>query len=103
MSDDLPARRNTNGTWALAQLLEVGGKDQVEMPAMKKVAELLGKAVKSGDGVPSISPAQLLASIDAPFESTRNLIFNVSCIFSAVFGVIILVALINELIPRAGL
>jgi len=86
----LQARRETNGLWALKQLCEVGNKYNVDMPACNAVRDMLRKAVREKDGVPSLKPEKLYYEIEAPYESTKQLLHLSSLVFATFFGLVLM-------------
>lgn len=100
---DLHERRRTAGLWRISELENVGKKYGVPMPACTKIKEILTKHVENGDGVPSISPTELLGSINAPFYSTKKLAISVLQVLTAALFLWVLVIAVDVLFPREGL
>lgn len=85
------------------ELENVGRKYGVPMPACTKIKDILAKHVDNGDGVPSISPNELLGSISAPFHSTNKLVISILKVLTAVLALWVLVVAVDVLFPREGL
>jgi len=100
MQDDLQARRRTNVAWALGELTAVGKRYGVPMPACTRIQTLVEEAVGDGNGVPSLAPEALLKAIDAPFQSTQQLVHSLCLVAAAVFGLLLLAFVVDVLLPR---
>ena len=70
------------------------------MPACACVHELLEAAVKENNGVPSVTPNDLRAGIDAPFKSTHQLVYSASLLGAGALGLWFLLLLASTLFSR---
>lgn len=99
---DLHARRKTNVSFTLSELVEVAIKQAVPAPALKLVRQEMRKAVSAGDGVPSIDPAELFQQVGSPTASTDDLVSTVAWRVGIFLGLVVLLILIDAAIPREG-
>ena len=101
--DDLHERRSTLLTSTLKELIEVGVQHRVKMPACERILHHLDEAIKSGNGVPSLSPSMIHNSINVEFQSTRLLVSSLCAISGTVLGVYLLSIMLEVFLPREGL
>ena len=103
MQTDLHARRSTNMGWSVSELCDVGRKHSVAMPAVKSVRTQLKAAIESGNGVPSISPAELYAQAGKPTRSTLELTTKLLWWIGGTALLVVFFLLLEVVIPRKGL
>ncbi len=101
--DDLHERRSTLLASTLKELIEVGVQHRFKMPACERILHHLDEAIKSGNGVPSLSPLMIRNSINVEFQSTRLLVSSLCAISGTVLGVYLLWIMLEVFLPREGL